>query len=199
MDDKSLSDQLSNLFPTPDQNAAPQDEAIPSAERGLLVDSLKTLAGQAGAGAQPVLDQFLSGQGELAEVTRAAAASGSTSALNKVINLLTTTLKLSPAIAKIIAPILLKLAPSLGNQAAAKETEKEPAEKKKPRRKTAANSKKETSSSKKKTDKKSTAKPKKTPAKPAAKKKPAAKSSKKETAAKAKPKTSRRSVDVEIE
>ena len=34
----------------------------------------------AGAGAQPVLDQFLSGQGELAEVTRAAAASGSTSA-----------------------------------------------------------------------------------------------------------------------
>ena len=113
MDDKSLSDQLSNLFPTPDQNTAHTDDATPSAERGLLVDSLKTLTGQAGAGAQPVLDQFLSGQGELAEVTRAAAASGSTSALNKVINLLTTTLKLSPAIAKIIAPILLKLAPSL--------------------------------------------------------------------------------------
>ena len=197
MDDKSLSDQLSNLFPAPDQNAAPPDEAIPSAERGFLVDSLKTLAGQAGEGAQPVLDQFLSGQGELAEVTRAAAASGSTSALNKVINLLTTTLKLSPAIARIIAPILLKLAPSLGNQAAAKETEKEPAEKKKPRRKTAANSKKETSS-KKKADKKTSSKPKKTPAKPAAKKKPAAKA-KKETAAAKKRKTAKKSVTVETE
>ena len=169
MDDKSLSDQLSNLFPAPEGPRTPQ-QPIGEAQKGLLIDSLKAFAWQAGGDAQPILDQFLSGKGELAEVTRAAAASGSSSATNQIVNLLTSTLKISPAIANIIAPILLKLVPFITSQVTGTSTEKETTAKKKPRPKTST-SKKETSSSKK-----TAAKPKKTTAKSTTKKKTSASS-----------------------
>ena len=174
MSDNSLSDQLSNLFP-----AQAEQQPISDAQRGLLIDSLKTFAGQAGGDAQGAINQFLTGKGELAEATRAAA-TGGTSALDGVVDLLASKFKISPTIAKIIVPLLLKLAPSILGQV----TGTEPA-KAKPRRKTST-SKKETSSGKK-----TAAKPKTSTAN-----KKTSSSSKKETATSKKRKTSKNVVNV---
>jgi hypothetical protein len=213
MDEKSLPDQISQLM-----NDTPEiepDSAVekPDEQKDILIDSLKAVAGQSDGALEAALDDFMNGKGILHETTRSALTRGGTG-LSDVITLLVKQFKLSPAVAKMIASLILKMQPS-GSQ----DTAKESTTKKKPRRKTkpkaASAAKKKTSSSKKK-KKKTTAKPKKTVArkkvspktkprsskktttKPAAKKKPAAKTGKKKTTARAKPKKAKRTRAVEI-
>lgn len=155
MDNQNLSDQLSNLFPPSGSNRG----QAPDATRGVL----QALAGQAGGPLQNQISQFLNGQGELLDVTNKAAATGGDFATNMVVTFLTSTLKLNPAIANMVAPLLLQLLPSItGNLFGGQQSEKPAATPKKPR---------QTSS----TSKKSTAKPKtsaKTATKPTTAKKP---------------------------
>ena len=168
MDDKGLSDQISHLM-----NDTPENEPGPSEEntdekKDILVESLKTAAGQTDGELDAALEEFMEGKGVLHETTRAAF-TRSGSGLSEVIKLLTSQFKLSPAVAKIIASLILKMQSSVS-----KETAKDSTAKKKPRRK---------------------AKPK---AASSAKKKPAAKASQKKTTTKAKPKKTKRSNTVEI-
>jgi hypothetical protein len=214
MAEKSLSDQLSQLInDTPEIEPAPVEEKA-DAQPDVLVDSLKAIAGQSDGALETALDEFMSGKGVLHETTRSALTRGGDSALTEVVKLLTSQFKLSPAVAKMIASLILKLQLSGGN-----ETGKEATTKKKPRRKAkpkTSAAKKETSSAKKKAAAKakkaaakaaakkkaaSKAKPrstKKTASKTAAKKKPAAKAAKKKTTAKAKPKKAKRASTVEV-
>jgi len=138
-----LSDQLSNLFPPSDSN---QPQA-PDATRGML----QALAGQSGGPLQDQISQFLSGQGELLNTTQKAAATGGNAAATMVAGFLTSTLKLSPAIAGIVAPLLLQLLPSIAGNLFGGQSEEPAAAKPKPRK---------TSSAKSSTSAKSTAKPK---------------------------------------
>lgn len=171
MDDKSLSNQLASLFSSSGADQSASQGQVNTAQRSQLVDSLKAFMGQAGGEAQPVLDQFLKGEGELATASRAAAASGSPSALNMVVDLVVKKLNISPAIAQLIVPLLLKLAPVLTNSLTGGEEEEKPATTKKKPRKSTSTTKKTSSSAKPKT----TAKPKKTTTSSTAKKKTTAK------------------------
>jgi hypothetical protein len=206
MDEKSLPDQISQLMNDtpeikPDSSVEKTDE-----QKDVLLDSLKSVAGESDGALEAALDDFMNGKGILHETTRSALTRGGTG-LSDVITWLVKQFKLSPAVAKILASLILKMQPS-GSQ----DTAKESTTKKKPRRKT----KPKAVSSAKKKKKKTTAKPKKTAArkkaasktkprsskktttKPAAKKKPAAKTSKKKTTARVKPKKAKRTRAVEI-
>ena len=217
MDEKTLSDQISHLMnDTPEIKPGSSEESTDE-KMDILVESLKTAAGQSDGALDAALDEFMEGKGVLHETTRSAITRGG-SGLSEIIKLLTSQFKLSPAVAKIIASLILKMQSSVS-----KETAKDSTEKKKPPRKakpkTASSAKKEPSSSKK-PKKKTTAKPpkttskkpakkktvakakprstKKTASQKAAKKKAAAKSSQKKTTTKAKPKKVKRSNPVEI-
>lgn len=188
MEEKSLSNLLSQLIPDDLEKSLGLGGNQSGQEAANLAGSLRSIAGQAGGPLEGAINEFLSGQGELHTATRAAASSGTTG-VKSIIDLLTSRFKLSPAIANLIAPLLVKLLPALANQQS-KETEKEsgkdtakPKPRKKPKSKSESSSKKETTSGKKKPKKEAPKKPKPA-AKPAAKKKPA----KKETVAKPKPK-----------
>ena len=217
MDEKTLSDQISHLMnDTPEIEPGSSEESTDE-KKDILAESLKTAAGQTDGALDAALDEFMEGKGVLHETTRAAITRGG-SGLTEIIKLLTSQFKLSPAVAKVIASLILKMQSSVS-----KETAKDSTAKKKPRRKakpkTASSAKKKPSSSKK-PKKKTTAKAKKTTskkpakkktvakAKPrstkktasqkAAKKKPAAKTSQEKTTAKGKPKKAKRSNPVEI-
>jgi hypothetical protein len=143
MDDKNLSDQLSNLFPP---SGSGQNQ-VPDATRGIL----ETLAGQAGGPLQNQLSQFLNGEGQLLDVTSKAATTGGDFATNIIVTFLTSTLKLNPAIANMVAPLLLQLLPSVAGNLFGGQAAQETAAKPKSQKKT---------TSKKTTSSKSTAKPK---------------------------------------
>jgi hypothetical protein len=213
MDEKTLPDQISHLMnDTPKNEPGPGDENT-DAKKDILVESLKTEAGQTDA----ALDEFMEGRGVLHETTRAAITRGG-SGLNEVIQLLTSQFKLSPAVAKIIASLILKMQSSVSKETAkdsttkkkprrkakpktASSAKKKPISSKEPKKKTAAKAKKTTSKKPAKKKVVAKAKPrstKKTASQKAAKKKPAAKTSQKKTTTQAKPKKAKRSNTVEI-
>ena len=179
MDKKSISGLLGQLI----SKKEPKDAAA-GAEGA---DALKAAAGLAGGGVETAVNEFLNGQGELHETTRAAVTRGGTpagarsagsSAASDVAKLLRSKFGLAPAIANLIAPLLVKLLPSIGQatpagaQSAGGKTAAKPKARRKAKPKTAASAKSEAS---KKAKKKTAAKPKK----PAAKKKTPAKAGKK--------------------
>lgn len=167
MDDKSISGLLAQLI----SKNEPKDSA---AESGPLADTLKRAAGLAGGGVESAVNEFLSGQGELHETTRAAVMRGGTPA-SDVAKLLSSKFGLAPAIANLIAPLLVKLLPSIGqaaHSAGGETAAAKPKARRKAKPKTAASAKSEAS---KKAKKRTAAKPKKPAAKPAAKKKTTAK------------------------
>lgn len=185
MEEKSLSGLFSQLIPDQIENGLGLGGKDPDEQNSILVGSLKVAAGQSGGPMVAAVNEFLSGQGELHETTRAAVTRSSSSAPKEIATLLTNQFKLAPTTAQIIAALLVKLFPSL-KKAAKSDTpaKKKPRPKAKP--KTAAAAKKEASSAKKKPKKKT---PKAAPTKPAAKKKkPATETAKKEAKPAKKPK-----------
>ena len=187
MDEKSIAGLLSQLIPDSIENSLGLGNTSPGEPDNRLVESLKAIAGQAGGSLEPVLNEFLDGQGELHEATRAAVARGGTSGVTAIATLLKTQFKLAPAIANLIAPLLVKLLPAVG-QLAGSDAPAKP----KPRRK----AKPKTSSSAK-PKKKTSTRPKASASKPAAKKKPSAKARKKESASPTKPKKAKRTVSLD--
>jgi len=199
MAEKSLSDELSHLMSDTPALKPEKAEAESDQPKDALAESLMAVAGEKNEALETALEEFLSGKGALHETTRLALTRGE-SGLSEVIALLVKQFKLSPAVAKLIASLILKLQPSTGGGTPAK---KKPRRKSKP--KTAASAKKEAAKKPKKkpiakAKKKpaSTAKkPKKTAPKTAAKKKPASKTARKKTAARKTKKKTRTSTVTE--
>lgn len=194
MDEKSLPGLLANLVSgvAADQPGAAGEEEVGPNQN--LVETLKAVAELAGGPVQASVDEFLGGEGELAETTRAAAARGKP-AVDEVAAILMKQFNLSAPVARLIAGLMLKLAPGLG-----KTVKKEAPAKKKPRKtkpKTSASAKKKPASSAKKPKKKTAAKPKTSTSKPAAKKKSTSKTAKKSAKSTAKKKKSTRSAAID--
>ena len=182
MDEKSIAGMLSQLIPDSIENSLGLGNASPGKPDNRLVESLKAIAGQAGGSIEPALNEFLSGKGELHEATRAAALRGGTSSAAEIASLLITRFNLAPALASLVAPLLVNLLPALGQSAGGAATATP-----KPRRKA-----KPKASSSARPKAKASTRPKASVSRPAAKKKPAAKPAKKESASTAKPKKSKR-------
>lgn len=193
MDNRSLSDDLSKNL-----SGSTEDETAPGADnageqKNLLVDSLKTIAGLSGGSLETAVSDFLNGGGELHETTRAAVTRGGGSAVSEVGSMLSKQFNLSPAVAKLVASLLVKLIPShtadsLTGKAKPKRkpktaSSKETSSQKKPKKKTTSKTSKKETASKTKSKKKTTT------SKPAAKKKTTSKTGKK--GAKAKKKSTR--------
>ena len=186
MDDNLLPDLLSQLFSNAAEKNLDPDGEKTDERNNLLVESLKALVGPSSGLVGTAVNEFLSGKGALHETTRTALTHGSGSAVREVVSFLTTQFKVSSSAAKLIAPLLVNLLPSIG-----KETGKDTVAKKRPRRKvkpkTASHARTETGSSKKKPKKKTLARPKKSASKPETKKKPSSRVGKKESASTRKP------------
>jgi hypothetical protein len=184
MDEKSIPDLLSNLLPG---SAKEQPEASDQAGKRdrVLVEGLKAMVGQVGGPLQDAVNDFLDGKGALLQTTRTALRGGKKTAEKEAVTMLTKQFKLSPAIAKLISPLLVKLLPSIGGEEteipAEIELDQEKPRKVKSKAKGKSRPKMETTSSTKKAGKKTTSKPKASTSKKPAKKKTAAKSGKKET------------------
>ena len=170
MDKKSISGLLAQLISKPGKKDSAAEPESAGQGSSPLVDTLKTAAGLAGGGIEPAVNEFLNGQGELHETTRAAVTRGSRSAVSDVAKLLTSRFKLAPAIANLIAPLLVKLLPSIG-QSAGGESAPKPKARRKAKPKTSSSAKTEASAGKKKAKKKTSDRPKTSASKPAAKKK----------------------------
>jgi len=212
MDEKSLSDEISQLMSdTPPIEPASSEEKTDE-QQDILADNLKAVAGETGGELETALDEFLSGKGALHEATRSALTRGGDRGLSDVISLLMKQFKLSPAMAKLIASLIMKMQSSAKDSTAKKKprrkskpkaatSAKKKASAKKAKKKTTAKAKKSASKAAAKKKTASKAKPrsaKKTASKTAAKKKASAKTGKKKAAARAKPKKARRSNTVEI-
>ena len=176
MDEKSIRGLLSQLIPDSIENSLGLGSTRPGEPDSRLVESLKALAGQAGGSLEPALNEFLGGRGELHAATRTAAVRGGASGTAQIAKLLKTRFNLAPAIANLIAPLLVKLLPAVG-QIASGDTTAKPKPRPKPR---------PSSSTKPKPS--SSAKPKKNPSEKAAKK---------ESASTARPKTAKRTISLE--
>ncbi|HWQ84473.1 MAG TPA: hypothetical protein VN363_07905 [Anaerolineales bacterium] len=175
MEDKSLSDLVSQILPDEVEQTIGLDKAKPAGDNNILIASLKAAAGQSGSQVENAIDQFLKGEGDLLETTRSAVSRSKTTAKNEVAAFLEEKFKLSPAVAKLIAMLLVKIFPAISEL-----TGETAAKKKKPRRK---KDPKPTASSKKKpSKKKAKPRPKTTASKPAAKKKKTSTSSSKKKA-----------------
>ena len=196
MDDNLLPDLLSQLFPDVGENKLAPGGDKTAEQNNILAATLKALAGQSSGPVGTAVNEFLTGKGALHETTRSALSRGSGSAVSEVVAFLTTQLKLSPAAAQLIVPLLLKLLPSIG-----KETGTDSTTEKKPRRKTKPKSpssaKNETGSIKKKPIKKTLARPKTSAAKPEAKKKLSTRADKKKTASAKKPNNAKRTTSLD--
>lgn len=171
MDEKSLGDMLSKIIT--DAVEKPEGENNAAAEPvSPLVQGLKSAAGLAGGEVQNAVEEFLSGKGDLLDTTRTAVERGGTSANSVVAAFLQEKFKLSPTLAGIIAPLLVRLFPAIGNLTGTSSTTSKP----KPRRKKkpTASTAKPAASSKKKPKKKeaATTKPKKKKTSSSTKKKP---------------------------
>lgn len=92
------------------KNITSNEVTANSDQNNFLSDSLQMLAGQAGGDLPSAINDFLGGKGELLQASQAAA-SGGAAGVNIVVQMLTNVLKIQPAIAQMIAPILLQLAP----------------------------------------------------------------------------------------
>jgi len=164
-------------------------------EADVLSASLKALAGASGGALSTAIEDFLSGKGELLEATRSASSKAKKTAREEVAAFLTKNLKLSPTLAKLVAPILLKLFPVLGKTVGGKESTEKPASKPKPKPKPTTKPKTKPKKKKKTSEKEKPAAgtTKKKPKKKPAAKKPAKKTAKKTTSKK---KSSKRSETV---
>lgn len=151
MDDKSITDLLSQLIPD-EQGKDSAEKEQPKDQDNILVEGLKTLVGQSEGDLEQAVSEFLKGKGVLHEITNSAVTRGKATADSEIAEILTKTFKLSPTIARLIAPLLTNLLPSVK-----KEQEKEAPSAKKPRRKTkpkTSSKEKEQTTSKKKPSKK---------------------------------------------
>ena len=151
MDDKSITDLLSQLIPDEPGKSSAEEEQ-PKDQDNILVEGLKTLVGQSEGDLEQAVNEFLKGKGVLHEITNSAVTRGKTTADSEIAEILTKTFKLSPTIARLVAPLLTNLLPFTK-----KEEEKEASSAKKPRRKTkpkASAKEKEQTTSKKKPSKK---------------------------------------------
>lgn len=197
MDEKSRPDLFSQMIPDElEESLGLSGKSATEQNTNILVASLKAAAGQSGELVDKAVNQFLTGEGDLLDITRVAVTRSKTSAKNEVAKFLETRFKLSPVAAKLISMLLVKLLPSISELATA-----DVAEKKKPRRKkkpkTTTDDKTAASTKKKPKKKKTTTRPKTTASKPAAKKKKTtAKGNEKETATKKKPKKKTRATTV---
>jgi hypothetical protein len=131
MDERSLQGLLSNLIPDEIESLLNQSGQQSGEQQSRAVDLLKTAAGQAGGEAGDEIHAFLNGSGRLFETTRVAAAHGGASVSTTVSEFLTKQLNLSPALARIIAPLVVNLLPGVGGQ-----TGSTPTTQPKPKRKT---------------------------------------------------------------
>jgi hypothetical protein len=202
MDDKSIPGLISQLLPDAGENDPEREQGLSDPQTGILLGSLKALAGQSGGAAAEEISEFLGGKGALHETTRAAMARGSASAQDELSALLINKFKLSPTIASVIAGLLVRLLPSIGKEAPAR---KKPRRKARP--KTASSAKTDAASKKKKSKKKATTKPKASASKPAAAQKPrrkskpktagSSKTGKKESTSTTKPKKAKRATALE--
>lgn len=171
--------------PSPEPIPAPPEKsidlnAVAGEDTGaVLTDILKSAAARAGGPLQGAVEEFLGGKGELLESTRSSLTRGKTAAKKEIAAFLVERFKLAPAVAKVVANLLIRLVPALGELVGGEETQQtKPRRKKKSASKTA----KKTATKKKKKPKKKTA-ARKTTSKTAAKKKP------KPTTAKKKPRS----------
>lgn len=184
MDDKSIPDLLSGLIPGTAEEQSKPGGQVGQRDR-ILVEGLKAMVGQIGGTFQDAVNEFLDGKGELHQTTRAALKTGKKTAENEAVAMLTKQFHLSPAIAKLIAPLLVKLLPSIGGEQAEipaeVKSDQEQPRKAKSKAKGKNRPKKETTKSTKKIGKKTTSKPKSSTSKKPAKKKPSAKSGEKES------------------
>jgi hypothetical protein len=129
MDDQSLQGLFSQFTPDlSDKSSGTAGESAGEADR-VLVESVKAFAGQSGGPLEGALEEFLGGKGALLEAAQAAGTRRG-SAVDEVVAVLAKQFKLSPAVAALLAGLLVKLLPFAG-----KETAKEPAAKKKPKAK----------------------------------------------------------------
>lgn len=110
MDERSLQGLISSLIPDEIEGFLTQSGEQPSRS----VELLKTAAGQVGGEADVEINNFLNGRGALLETTRAAATRSGVSASNTVAEFLTGQLHFSPALARIVAPLLVNLLPGIG-------------------------------------------------------------------------------------
>lgn len=167
--------------------AEPAEQATPkqplTAERSaqveqpaLLADILKAAAGRSGGVVEAAVDEFLGGKGELLELVRTSLTGRKTAAKKKIAAFLEAKFKLSGEVALVIASLLIKVAPGVGDLVErASPDEKKPARKKKAAK--TAKTKKTASKTKAKTKRKTAPKKKKTTAKSSAKKTSKSKSS----------------------
>ncbi len=168
-----------------EKQAAPEQPltAERSAQVGqpaLLADILKAAAGRSGGVVEAAVDEFLGGKGELLELVRTSLTGRKTAAKKKIAAFLEEKFKLSSEVALVIASLLIKVAPGVGDLVEkASPDEKKPARKKKAAKspKKTAKTKKTATKTKAKTKKKTAPKAKRTTAKPSAKKTSKSKSS----------------------
>lgn len=131
MDEKSLSDLFSKLVPD-ELEARLAGRTVDSDERdGLLIEALRSLAGQSESSMATALNEFLNGKGVLLERTRSAVTRGGKTATNEVADFLKEHFNLSASVAKTIATLLVRLFPSISML-----TGEESISKPKPRRRT---------------------------------------------------------------
>ena len=197
MDEKSISDLLAQFFPDAAGENLQTDKDQADDQSNLLAEGLKAIVGQSGGALGTAVNEFLSGQGALHETTRTALTRSSASAASEIATFLTTQFKLPPVTANLIAPLLVKLVPSIG-----KGTQKESPPKARPRRKvkpkTTSTSKTAASRSKKRPVKKTTTSSKTSSSKTKAKKKPASRVAKKRTATARKPTKAKRTETLDV-
>jgi len=131
MDNRSLSDELSKLFPNePENKPAPEGENSGDQD-SLMIESLKALVGNFDEAVGKEVGEFLNGKGTLLETTRTAVARRGSSAITEVAALLTDKFGLSSPLARVVATLLVRLFPSIS-----KLTGEETSPKPKPHRKT---------------------------------------------------------------
>jgi hypothetical protein len=181
----------------PDQAQSQPDPEEATRQQNIYVDGLKAAIGSSGGALENAINEFLSGKGELHDTAAAALSRKGGSAVSDVESVLEKQFDLNPAIARLVASLMVKLVPSLKEAKQAKprrkpkttaSAKKEAAAKKKAKKKTAAKKKTTTPASKKKTSAKAKPKRKAAGEKPAAKKKTAAKKTPKKAATKKKAK-----------
>lgn len=191
MEDKGLTDILSNLIPHPKEENLNIQDVQTEEQDNAIAEGLETLAGRSGGELKTAIDEFLKGKGELLESTRSALAIDKKSAEKSIIDLLIARFNLSPTLAAVIAPMLLKLIPGAEKKKRRTSTKRKKKTTPSAKRKTGTKKKKSTASAKKK--KTTTKKPKKKTA-TTRKKKPANSTNKKTTTTKkTKPKSSTKS------
>jgi len=196
MEDNSLNDLVSQLIPDEFEKALGVDDEETGEQNQVYVESLRAAAAKSGGPVKAAVNEFLNGEGDLFEATRAATTHSEASAESEVATFLTTKLKLSPFAAKLIAMLAVKLFPSIGKLTGSGTTAKKKTRRKKKAK--TSSSAKTTASSKKKPKKKTTTQLKKKTSKSAAKKKPSSTSSKKDSAARKKTKKKTRSASLDV-